>query len=338
MIKYVVVFFILVIEMVHSQNDTIRLKDSNIRMMVGEVKSISTGVLTIETNYSDSDFKIELDKVIGLNMQRKCLIILTDNRRRFGNIKTDASGLLEITLNNGEIQRFKLEEVIALKEVDANFWSRFIGSIDFGYNKTKANNNTQFTIGGSLNYTDNLWLFKGNFGLLNSTRDDVDNTERTNADIELIRILSRKWYLLGNASFLSNTEQALEGRISPSLGAGRFLITTSKLYLGLTLGVSYNIENYVDASLNKTSFEAVTSVNFNMFDFEDIDLTANLQFYPSLSESRRIRTDFDIALKYDLPWDLYIKLSYTLNFDNQPATGGSDTDYIFTTGFGWDFD
>ena len=44
-----------------AQNDTIYFSASN--MIVGEVKDMSRGVLTVETDYSDSDFKIEWQKV-----------------------------------------------------------------------------------------------------------------------------------------------------------------------------------------------------------------------------------------------------------------------------------
>ena len=319
----------------NAQNDTIQLKNNDV--LVGEIKSFSNGVLILETSYSDADFKIEFNRMRGLAIQRKCLIILTNGRRRFGNIKTDTKGNVRVTLENNTVEYFKLEEVIALEEVDDNFWSRIKGSIDLGFNFTKANNNSQFTIGGKLNYIDKLWLIEGDISVLNSTQDDADKTKRTDANLELIRILPKNWYLLGDVSFLANTEQALDGRISPSIGFGKFLISSNKLYLGLSLGLTYNIEDYVDESLNKTSSEAVISASFNMFDFEDIDLKAGIEFYSSLSEKRRVRYDYDLTLKYDLPLDFYIKMGFTLNFDNQPAIEGNDFDYIFTSGFGWEF-
>jgi putative salt-induced outer membrane protein YdiY len=319
-----------------AQNDTIYLLNKNV--LVGEVKSFSTGVLTIETAYSDEDFKVEFNKISELFIQRKCLIILTEGRRRFGYIRSDVPGEVTLTLNDDTKERFKLEEIIALKEVDTKFWSRFNGAVDFGLNITKANSNVQFTIGGEVDYTDQTWLFEGNISVLNSTQDDTDKIKRTDASLELIRVLPRKWYLLGEVSFLSNSEQALDGRISPSVGVGKFLISTNKLYLGLSLGFTYNIENYVDASLNKTSTEAFIGLNYDMFDFKDLDLNTAVKFYPSLSERGRIRTDYDLTLKYDLPLDFYIKLGFNLNFDNQPATNTSDVDYIFTSGFGWEFD
>ena len=196
---------------------------------------------------------------------------------------------------------------------------------------------TQFNLGGRITYMDEAWGIKGNVNLLNSFQDNADRTERTEAQLEFYRFLRKKWYLIGDMSFLSNTEQALEGRIKPSIGIGKFLISTNKLYLGLGLGYAYNIENYFDSSFDKTSSEVFIGASFNMFDFEDFDLESNINISPSLSEKGRVRTDYDLNLKYDLPLDLYIKLGFTLNYDNQPASGGNDVDYVFTTGFGWEF-
>lgn len=332
----IVIVVLLISSIIHAQNDTIQLQNEDI--LVGEIKSFSTGILIMETSYSDEDFKIEFNKVRSLVIQRKCIIILTEGRRRFGNIKSSAPGMVVITLEDGTAEHFKLEEVITLQEVDDNFWKRFNGSIDLGYNFTKANNNAQFTIAGQFGYIGEKWLLQANINVLSSKQDDTDKIKRNDASVELLRLLPNKWYLVGDVSFLSNTEQALDARISPTLGAGKLLISTRKLYLGLSVGFTYNIENYVDESLDKTSSEAYISSSFNMFDFNDFDLNTGIKFYPSLSEKGRIRTDYDLTLKYDLPLDFYVKLGFTLNFDNQPAIEGNKFDYIFTSGFGWEFD
>jgi len=333
--NYIIVFVLFISIIGNAQNDTIHLKNNNV--LFGELKSLSKGILVIETEYSDKDFRVEYNKIVGLNIERKCIIILTNGRRRFGFIKTNDEGIVEITDEGGNVEQYKLNEVVGLTEVKEKFWSRFTGSIDLGFNFTKANSDTQITVDGSLEYTDEFWLSQGRISVLNSDRDDANKTKRTDASLELIRILPRKWYLLADVSFLSNTEQALDGRISPSLGLGKFIVSTNKLYLGVTLGYSYNIENYVDSSLDKTSSELFLSSGFNMFDYKDIDLKSDVKFYPSLSEKGRFRTDFNLTLKYDLPLDFYIKMGFSLNYDNQPAIVGNEFDYIFTSGFGWEF-
>lgn len=334
--KFLFVFFLFINITIEAQNDTIRLKNNNV--LVGEIKSLSTGILTMETSYSDKDFKIEFNKVVSLSINRKCIINLTDSRRYYGHIKSESPGTFTIFFEDSTSERFQMAEMIGLIEVNENFWKRFKFGLDLGYNFTKANNNAQFTISSDFDYVGEKWLMKGNIHVLNSSQDSVKNVKRTDAMLEAIRLLTKKWYLLSDVSFLSNTEQALTGRISPSLGLGKFIKSTNRLYLGVTLGATYNIENYEDTSLNKTSSEAFLGSTFNMYDFKDFDLKTGVKFYVSLSEKGRVRTDYDITLKYDLPWDFYIKTEFTLNYDNQPAVSGTELDYIFTSGFGYKFD
>ena len=153
--KYLVIFFILTGLTTSAQNDTIRLKNND--MLVGEIKSISTGILTIETSYSDKDFKIEFNKVKALIISRKCIITLTNDRRFYGKIQSENSGGLKIILEDGGSQRFQLDEIIDLVEVYDIFWKRFKGGIDLGFNYTKGSNIGQFEISGNINFISKKW-------------------------------------------------------------------------------------------------------------------------------------------------------------------------------------
>ena len=136
--------------------------------------------------------------------------------------------------------------------------------------------------------------------------------------------------------FLSNTEQALKGRTTSLLGIGKYIVRTNKLYLGLRTGLNYNIETYFDPTVDKNSTEVNLGAGLNMFDFNDFYLSTDVIGYYSLTESDRFRFDYNINLKYDMPWDFYIKFDFSLNYDNQPADTGSEFDYVFNSGFGWE--
>ena len=58
--------------------------------------------------------------------------------------------------------------------------------------------------------------------------------------------------------------------------------------------------------------------------------------FKSITEGGRTRADYKLDLKYDLPLDFYIGLGFTLNYDNQPVEGASESDYVFQTSFGWE--
>ena len=75
-----------------------------------------------------------------------------------------------------------------------------------------------------------------------------------------------------------------------------------------------------------------------LFNFKDFSLNTRVDFYPSLSEGGRLRVDYILNTKYDLPYDFYIKAEFQFNYDNQVVEGGSQFDYILNTGFGWSFD
>ncbi|MBU2951860.1 DUF481 domain-containing protein [Tamlana agarivorans] len=320
-----------------SQVDTLKLKNKVI--LTGEVKRLSQGVITIETDYSDSDFKVEFDKVAHIHIIKKTLIILSKGRRSFGHLTTNKEGKLQVTTDEGKVEIFSMNEMVALSEINDKFLERFTGSIDLGFNLSKANHLRQFTVGGALHYIDKSWVMDGSVNILNSYQDDIDDTKRTDAKIDVLRIIvDGKWFIVASTSFLSNTEQALKGRLSPSLGAGKFIKNNNKLYWGIGLGLLYNIENYIDSTLNKTSSEVFVSSNINLFNFDDLSLSAEAKLLPSLSQKGRIRSDINLTIKYDLPSDFYIKGGFTVNYDNQPAIEGNDTDYVVTTGIGWKFD
>jgi hypothetical protein len=319
-----------------SQNDTIVLKNGNI--LFGEIKKLRSGILTMETPYSDSDFTIDFSDVTEIKVQKSCFIILTRGRRRTGHILPSSSGKFSFKSIAYGIEKFSLSELIFLDEISERFWNRFNGNIDLSYNLTKANTASQINIGGGLDYRGPKWISSLNISALESKQDNAEEIQRTDINAEIQRILPKNWYLLSNLSYLSNTEQALEGRYAIRAGLGRYLILSNKLSWGLNAGLNYNIENYSDGTVNKESTELYLGTQFLMFDFEDLDLNTNINLFPSLSEQGRWRIDYSLDIKYDLPWDFYIKTGLQFNYDNQAALSGSDFDYIFTTGFGWKFD
>ena len=272
-----------------AQNDTIVLHNGN--MIDGEIKLLSIGVLTIETSYSDQDFKVEFNKVEEMIIQRKCLLVLTGGRRRFGNVRTIEKGKVEFTNEDGSIEYFPLNQIVGLQEIDDNFWRRFKGRFDLGFTLTKANNDRQLTGEAVLDYNGEKYLSQGSVNLLSSDRDDVEETRRLDAKLNIQRILSKNWFVSGSVAFLRNTEQALDGRTTPSLGVGRLPISTNKLYLSVSTGLSLNFEDFADDTQNQTSAEAFLDVSYNMYDFKDINLITGIRLSPSLTESGRFRAD-----------------------------------------------
>ncbi len=324
---------IFVIQGVNAQTDSLILNNDNI--IVGELKDMDRGVLTIETDYSDSDFKIEWEKIKRIRTETNYLITLSDGRRFNGNIATLDSTLISIYSEAGT-ETVNRDDIVFLKSVDSGFWDQLNASIDLGYSHTKANNLNQFSIRSGIGYLAERWSADANYNNIISTQDDVEKIKRLDADLTFRYYLPKDWYILGQLTWLSNTEQAIKLRTVTNLGLGKYLIHTNQTYWGVQAGGSFNNETYSTEAADRQSAEAFFGTELNMYDIGDFSLLTNLVAYPSLTESGRWRVDYSLDTKYDLPLDFYIKIGFTLNFDNQPVEGASDTDYVLQTSFGWE--
>jgi len=320
---------------VHSQNDSLVFTNQNI--MIGEVKSMNKGVLTMETDYSDSDFKIEWDKVSKFYSKSHYLITLMDGRRLNGTIGTNDPPLWQIYRVTGDTIGVRRDDIVYFKSYKSDFWSRLTASIDLNYSFTKANNFNQ--IGGTLalKYVAPKWSLDGGYSILRSNQDDVDLTLRTDGNLSFRKFLPKDHYYSVIFSFLSNTEQLLDLRSNLKAGVGKYIIHTNASYLGIEAGISAVNENFTGQEGSQKSLEAYAGTEYNMFDVGDFDLLTRMVLYRSITESNRWRVDYSLDMKYDLPLDFYIKGSLTLNYDNKAIEGAKNLDYVVQTGIGWEF-
>jgi hypothetical protein len=330
-------FLCLLVVNLYSQTDSLIFTNGN--YIVGEVKTMNKNVLTIETSYSDADFTIEWSGIKQIYTKTFFLITLTDGNRLNGQLKSLTPGKVSI-VSDGETppREVKIDDIVILDDIDQGFWSQIHASVDVGIDLTKANEFRQLSIRSNLGYIANRWQLDGIFNTLNSTQTDVENIKRTDGGVTYKYFLSNDWYPVISVEFLSNTELQLDLRYTSKLGLGKYVIHNNKLYWGFSLGANYNNENYSDdATPDRDSWEGFFSSELNLFNMGDLSLLTQLVAFPSFTESGRWRTDFTFDIKYDLPLDFYIKLGYTFNFDNQPAAGSPDTDYVFHCGFGWEW-
>ena len=305
--------------------------------MVGEVKNLTAGVLTVKTRYSKKDFTIKFNRVSEMIIERRCIVTLTQARNHFGYVRTTEQGKISITESDGNVIEVPINQITSLQEVADNFWGRFRGTVDIGFNITRANNNRQLNTAARVSYSSEKWLLDGSLDILISAQDSVAETRRTEASIESLRLLGNNYFFTADISYLQNTAQALDARISPSLGYGKFLVNTNKMYLGVSAGLNYNIEYFVNRAENRQSAEIFGAIGLDMFDFEKIDIKSNIRLLPSLSEKDRFRIDYSLKIKYKFIKDFYVSAGLSFNYDNQPATLGEQFDYVVNTGFGWKF-
>lgn len=322
---------------IYAQTDSLIFKTGT--YMIGEAKTMDRNVLTFKTKYSDSDFKIEWDGIAEIYTDTYFLITLTNGSRYNGTLKSTEPGNISIITDEGREVFTPHNDIVWLDDKDKGFWSQLYFSIDIGLDLTKANNLSQFSASSTLGYVAERWSIDSYFNTLTSTQDDVNDIRRTDGGIGYKYFLPRDWYPLVSFDALSNTEQNLDLRTSWRLGMGKYVLHTNSAYWGFSLGANNNNERFSDEGSSQNSWEGFMGTELNLFNIGDLSLSTKLTAFPSLSDSGRWRADFSFDTKYEMPFDddFYIKLSTSVNYDNKPAENGSELDYVFHTGFGWEW-
>ncbi len=315
-----------------TQTDSLVL--SNHDVMIGEIKGMDRGVVTIETKYSKEDFKVKWGEIKNISTTTSFMITLKNGDRLNGRIRTVDSSSLLIQLDDQSKKMIQYDELVYLKPFKTGFIDRLHAAIDFGFSLTKAQNFKQVTLRSNIGYVAKNWSADVTYNTLFSNQDKTTSIKRTDGGLTFNYLLPKDWYIPASITFLSNTEQQLDLRMLEKLGVGNYLHHSNHSYWGVAGGFTYNSERYANTAPRKT-WEAYLGTELNLYDIGDLSLLTKLALYPSITESGRWRYDFNFDTKYDLPLNLYIKLGITYNYDNRPVAGASNSDYVMQTGIGW---
>jgi hypothetical protein len=317
-----------------AQNDT--LVSTNGDVIIGELTSMNKGVLKFDTDYADSDFSIKWEKVQSLRTQREFVVATAQGNQYEGRFYMANPQEAIVFKGNDTLIKTTSEDIVFIKGVESEFIDRVSAAVSFGYNFTKSNNSRQFSLRSNLGYEANKWSVNASYNGIASQRDDAETVRRTDASLSYRYFLNQGWFVMNEANLLSNTEQNIELRIISQSGMGKYLIRSNRMRWSLVAGLSYNNESFTDAAItSQNSLEGLVSTAFNSFDLGDLSLSSKIDFYPSITESGRVRVDGTTDIQYNLPLNLFIKLGITANYDNNAVVRNSALDYVFISSFGW---
>jgi len=303
--------------------------------LVGEIKKIEKDVLTLETGYSDADFKIEWDKIASIESARQFVMETFDGRRVAGSLAPDPDKKATVQIGGMGVP---LAEVSALQPFERKFWSRFDTALDFGYSLTRTNSAKQLSLGANVSYRDQRYVDIAFANVFRSSQDNAPETQRWDVANDFRRLLGNRWYVNTTQDFLNSEEQGLKLRTSVGGGGGRYLTRTSSQYLALGGGVAWTNENYTDATLPaKDSAEAYLGTEFMTEKLKITDLITRFTYYPSLTISDRFRLAYRFDLDFNLPGDWYLRFGLFDNYDSLPPAGFSKNDYGWSNAFGFKF-
>ncbi|MCL7965821.1 MAG: DUF481 domain-containing protein [marine benthic group bacterium] len=303
----------------------------------GDVKGFQRGKLEFEIPGGSSTF-IEFDDIATIGSSDYWDIEFDDQTRTFGRLAPGSEpGMVRIVTAEGAWE-VPLRRIVTLTNLKTSFWSKWDGFLEFGFSFAKANNVTNYTLGARADYRGEHWAGALSLDSRLNSQDDVETTSRNQLALSAFRLFPHTWYagLFGQAE--QNQELDLDLRLLIGVGGGRDIIQSNRVEWRWLAGLLLNRERYTGLDTS-SSAEGLLGTYFNFFTFGDWenDIASSLLVYPSLTESGRVRIDFDISYRQDLFSDFYFRLSFYDQYDSRPPEGASKNDFGTTIAVGWDW-
>ncbi len=322
---------------VFAQRDTLIV--SNGDRIIGDLKSLSRKVMVFDTDYADSEFKVDWDEVNSVSTVTQVIVHTNANQRYVGQINYSPGVKKVLMVTADEVLTLNTSDIVSIETFDTNFFERLSISIAAGYSFAKANSVQQFSSSASASYTGDKWKFSMAYNGLVASQEDVETSRRNSGRIKANRDVGGKGYSFFGVDLLESTEQNLDLRATTSMGMGIYFIRKNGLLLQGGAGLAFMNEKYGSPDSNrKNNMEGLFAIDFDAYDIGDFSITAGTTMYPSFTTKGRMRLNSDVSLKWDLPLDFYIKASFVHNYDSKPQTEGVDKgDYVFQTSIGWDW-
>ena len=304
--------------------------------LIGEIKSMDRGVLVIETDFSDDDFKVTWLKVEKMVSSRSFRVIIKGEKRYYGPVQFSDG---KLTIQDEKVGAVSVvpSDIVYIKQVDKGSVLDLINlSLDVGYSFTNANNLEQINGSFMADYTTNVWGVNTYATTVRSRQTNVEAVMRNTGGLGFKVFLKRGLFASTGVDLYSNTEQSMDLRSNYNLSIGNYFFRTNRQYFSATVGAAFLNEDYSDTLTDRQSYEGRIGLEYNMFDMGDLSVFTSINLFPSFTEKGRLRTEYRLDIKLDLPRDFYIKGSLNYNYDNMPAEGVTFDDYVYTFGVGWE--
>ena len=233
-----------------------------------------------------------------------------------------------------ETQNIGLDEIVEILQIKNMFWKRLYGDVNLGFNYTKSNDIFQFNFSSSIAYRIPKW--ETGFRLNNvesRSSNDTITSKKQDATASVLKTLDKRYYLMSYLGWERNTELGLENRYLLTGGAGKIIFNDNNKRMLAGGGLSFNREQFNDSSSFINNLEAMGIIEFKKFHytFPKININAQLNVYPSLSDWGRIRMNLQANTSIEIFKDFSVGFTFYDNFDNRPSSNAaSENDFGLT--------
>lgn len=307
--------------------------------ITGEIKKLEHGRLQVSTD-SMGTVRVEWDDIASVDSAYQFEFELTDGQRIYGSTQPGTESSTLVIADQEEPLLVSSGQVVRVTPIENTFWDRLDGSLSVGYSFTKASDVSQFNFDGSATYRTPKRSFTVSASTIVTSDQTDETTEREDIGFRVTRFRNNRWFNAWLGGLERNDELGLDVRVSLGGGVGRYLVQSNISELALVGGVIATRESLVGDQESEESLEGLIGLSYSRYIFDDpnVDVETQVQVYPNLTDSGRLRAQLDARVRYELVEDLFFNLSFYDSYDSDPASGAESTnDYGIVTSLGWSF-
>jgi len=318
-------------------SDKVYLKNGD--RVTGTIKELDRGKLRIKTTTMDTVFLNWVD-VESVQSSTYLRIATTDGSFRYGRVqKSDLSQNLRI-LDNGQSLEIPAIEIASMKpiRVDESFWHRIEGDVRAGIDYKKASDILLVNVASNLRLLEEKYEIEFGLNWNETQRTEDNNSSRADLSGDYTRFLGDRWFWKASAGLERNQELGIDLRAIVAGSAGRYFLQTPTMRFEVNAGLATSLENRTDDTTQQ-GLEGMIRSSFDLFklNIPMTRLSANVNVFPGITKSSRIRINTDITLRNEIFRDFFWDLSFYSSYDNQPAEGAEKEDYGIITSLGASF-
>jgi putative salt-induced outer membrane protein YdiY/sRNA-binding regulator protein Hfq len=311
--------------------------------LTGEVKKLQNGVLYFKTDYVDSNIAIDWNQIKAVETSATFQVTLVNGIHMTGKIrrvpgapKTEEEFIIMAAGGDTRLPASAIAEISSQKDT---FLRQLKGSIDVGYSFTSGNNQTTLNTDASATYTTPRWTIGESVSTSFSGQSGAARTNRLDDIISVERFLSRNSYLGGVNEYLHSSQQDLNLRITAGGGYGRYLIRTNTTNLRWIGGAVYTWEDYdqISGQPRNSNVEGLIGAAYDSYRFKFGEIHLRASLFPGLSDSGRIRSTTNNALKIKLTNNFYFTIGFWDNYDSRPPLTAKKNELGVSSSIGWSF-
>lgn len=211
------------------------------------------------------------------------------------------------------------------EDAPADPWS---GSAELSFVSTSGNTDTEsLGFGFEIAYKPGVWTTEAKLGYLRAESDGVLTAEKLTGLLGLRRSLSERFDLYARTTFLQNEFAGVDSNWGIEAGGIYKALTGDRHFLDLSAGLGYTSEDRVSGESLEFAM-ATLGAAYKWKISESTDFTNDFGFVYDFEDSDNWRIANTTAVAAAINKLFSLKVSYALNYQNEPALGFEERDAV----------